>query len=327
MNKISFKQYLKEGEDALTRINTILDVMSEDEIDEFGWVLYDTFFDDEKDTAEDEVDFFYIDDIKEMIDILGPEFYESILDFLDDEEDAEDHSDYEENFDNMTEDEDDLDEAIDKSSPIYQTYVELKKKPLKELRDIVKTKQKIIDLSGVDKHSAISRILRSQYGDKKVAAVFGLSEAELEDEDLEESIVVTWVDRDYKKQKKIFKSKSSDAAGAAETKANNFAKKLKDNPDIRSVKVETINEGVSKRMMAKRFNRKKRKFMKTSAAELRRTQTIRKRENRAGRAGRLRYYRANKVKLAAYQKSRSDAIKKGKHKIKLRRKTGSGGGA
>lgn len=80
-----------------------------------------------------------------------------------------------------------------------------------------------------------------------------------------------------------------------------------------------MDEGVTRRMLNKNFNRKKRKFMKNTKADLRKTKAARKKDARQSRADRKRYYRANKAKIAAYQKSRADAIKKGKHKVKKRR--------
>lgn len=80
-----------------------------------------------------------------------------------------------------------------------------------------------------------------------------------------------------------------------------------------------IQEGVSRIMRQKNFNRKKRKFMSNTKADMRRTKAKRKMAARQNRAKRKRYYRANKKKISAYQKSRNTAISKGKHKVKLRR--------
>lgn len=174
----SFKTYLQENEDKLQQICDILDGLSEEEIDELGYVLYSEFFDaDEEFEEEDE---FEIDDVKDMVQALGAEFYDDILDLL-------------------------------------------------------------------------------------------------EPEDLD----------------------------------------LDDTEDL-----ENVEEGVGRRMLTKNFNRKKRKFMATSKAQLRRTKVKRKQDARKTKAARKRYYRANKVKIAAYQKSRAAAIKKGKHKVKVRRAAG-----
>jgi hypothetical protein len=83
-----------------------------------------------------------------------------------------------------------------------------------------------------------------------------------------------------------------------------------------------LDEGVSRIMKQRNMNRKKRKYMSTSRAKLRRTAAQRKRANRMNKNKRKRYYRANKQKIAAYQKSRRAAIKKGKHKVKIRRSAG-----
>ena len=74
-------------------------------------------------------------------------------------------------------------EAVDKSSDVYKEYLELKKKSIKELRDIIKRIHRVVDVSGYDKQGAISDILRSKHGNKKVAAAMGLDEeVELVDE-------------------------------------------------------------------------------------------------------------------------------------------------
>jgi hypothetical protein len=69
-----------------------------------------------------------------------------------------------------------LDEAADKSSDVYKEYLGLKKSSLKELRDMIKLRRKVVDVSGYDKQGAISYLLRSRYGDKAVAAALGLKE-------------------------------------------------------------------------------------------------------------------------------------------------------
>jgi hypothetical protein len=190
----SFKNFLAEAEDYLAMINTILDQLDDEELDEFGYVLYTDFFDTEEEEEpsaednaegetgeEDEADEpFTRADVDEMIQVLGPDLYLAVLELLDEDD--------------------------------------------------------------------------------------GTEWAGEEDEDLE--------------------------------------------------------EGVTRRMIAKNMNRKKRKFMKNSKAMMRKTKAVRKRLARKTKAKRRRYYRANKVKIAAYQKSRASAIKKGKHKVKLRRAAG-----
>ena len=69
-----------------------------------------------------------------------------------------------------------VDEAVDKSSDVYKEYLGLKKSSLKELRDMIKLRRKVVDVSGYDKQGAISYLLRSRYGDKAVAAALGLKE-------------------------------------------------------------------------------------------------------------------------------------------------------
>lgn len=72
---------------------------------------------------------------------------------------------------------DELEESVDKSSPIYKEYEELKKLPIKSLRNKLSQTHKIVDLKGYDKEGAISQILRDKHGDKKVDAAFGFSES------------------------------------------------------------------------------------------------------------------------------------------------------
>jgi len=81
-----------------------------------------------------------------------------------------------------------------------------------------------------------------------------------------------------------------------------------------------LEEGVTRRMSTSNMNRKKRKFMSLSGTKLRQQKATRKKAARMNKAARKRYYKANKQKIAAYQKSRREAIKSGKHKVKLRRK-------
>lgn len=177
-----FFRYLSESdpEAVLQEILDIMDTMSEEDIDEFGWVIYQEFFDPDPENPLSGDEFLRVDDVDEMIKELGPEVYEDILDLLDVED----------------EDEDDPEEQED-----------------------------------------------------------------------------------------------------------------------------GVEESVSRRLTTKRRNRKKRKYMKKSRAELRRSAAARKRKNRETRQSRKNYYRKNKKKISAYQKSRRDAIKKGKHKPKTRRNT------
>jgi nicotinic acid mononucleotide adenylyltransferase len=74
-----------------------------------------------------------------------------------------------------------IEEAVDKSSDVYKHYTELKKKSVKDLRNTIKGSHKVVDANGFDKHSAISHILRSHHGNKKVASAMGLDEANFAD--------------------------------------------------------------------------------------------------------------------------------------------------
>ena len=65
---------------------------------------------------------------------------------------------------------------IDKSSPIYKKYQELKKMPIKQLQNQVALINRGDDVKGYDKEGAVSEILRAKYGKRKVDKVFGFSE-------------------------------------------------------------------------------------------------------------------------------------------------------
>jgi hypothetical protein len=68
-----------------------------------------------------------------------------------------------------------LNEKVDKYSPIYKEYLQLKKLSIKSLRDKLSRNYKVVDLKGYDKEGAISQILRDKYGNKKVDKVFNES--------------------------------------------------------------------------------------------------------------------------------------------------------
>jgi hypothetical protein len=71
-----------------------------------------------------------------------------------------------------------VEEAVDKSSPVYKEYLSLKKKSIKDLRRMVDQQHRgPVDLSQYDKQGAISDLLRNQFGNKAVAAAMGLKEA------------------------------------------------------------------------------------------------------------------------------------------------------
>lgn len=89
-------------------INDELSQMDEEEINLFGYVLYNEFFDDEE-TAEDDYEDFTLEDVQAMIAELGAEFYADIADLLlPDEESDDEESDDEEEDD----EEEDIDEAV-----------------------------------------------------------------------------------------------------------------------------------------------------------------------------------------------------------------------
>ena len=79
-----FKKFLKENEDTLQQIYDILGDLSDEELNEFGEVLYNEFLD--SDEEFDEEDFYDIDDVKDMVKELSPESYDDILDLLEVEE-------------------------------------------------------------------------------------------------------------------------------------------------------------------------------------------------------------------------------------------------
>jgi len=114
-----FKQFLLEedGEDYLSDsqllalINGELADLSEDELFAFAYVLYYEFFEDE-DNPDDNYEDFNIDDVKEMIATLGPEYYVDILDLLlpDEEEDGFDWDSIE--LDDESGESEEMDEAV-----------------------------------------------------------------------------------------------------------------------------------------------------------------------------------------------------------------------
>lgn len=82
---------------------------------------------------------------------------------------------------------------------------------------------------------------------------------------------------------------------------------------------EELDEAVSRRLTTKNMNKKKRKYMGLSKSKLRQDKAKRQRDARSSKQKRKRYYKANKMKIKSYQKSRAEAIKKGKHKVKVRK--------
>ena len=72
----------------------------------------------------------------------------------------------------------DIDEGVDKSSPVYKEYLSLKKMSIGDLRKMVGQQHRgPVDLKSYDKQGAISDLLRNKFGGKKVDAAMGLSEA------------------------------------------------------------------------------------------------------------------------------------------------------
>ena len=82
---------------------------------------------------------------------------------------------------------------------------------------------------------------------------------------------------------------------------------------------DDLDEAVSRRMKTSDMNKNKRKYMNLSKSKYRQGKAERKKAARKNKAAAKRYYRANKKKIQAYQKSRSAAIKSGKHKVKVRK--------
>ena len=68
-------------------------------------------------------------------------------------------------------------EAVDNEHPIVKEYHALKKHDIKTLRSVIQRQSRVVDTSGFkNKDHAISHILRSKHGNKKVAQAFGLNE-------------------------------------------------------------------------------------------------------------------------------------------------------
>ncbi len=95
---MKFKQFLAESDEMLESIKKILQEMDSEELDDFGTFLVDMFLEDLPDDEYEEE--FDLEDIMEMIEALGMEFYDEILDEL---------SDIEDDWD---EDQKELDEAV-----------------------------------------------------------------------------------------------------------------------------------------------------------------------------------------------------------------------
>jgi len=67
-------------------------------------------------------------------------------------------------------------EGIDKSSDIYKEYLQLRKMPTKQLRNIVARANPSDDVRGYDKAGSIAQILRDRHGDRKVNQAMGFDQ-------------------------------------------------------------------------------------------------------------------------------------------------------
>jgi hypothetical protein len=66
-----------------------------------------------------------------------------------------------------------INEKVDKSSPIYKEYIDLKKLDTKTIRKMLSDKYRgPFDASGLNKEASISQYLRDKHGDKRVDSVF-----------------------------------------------------------------------------------------------------------------------------------------------------------
>ena len=84
---------------------------------------------------------------------------------------------------------------------------------------------------------------------------------------------------------------------------------------------DDLDEAFSNRMKSSNYNKNKRKFMIRSASEIRRNKIKARQNYRKNKISIKQYRSKNKAKIRAYQKSRRNAIRKGTHKVKLRRKS------
>jgi hypothetical protein len=100
---------------------------------------------------------------------------------------------------NCVPEEADLDEStIDKNHPIAKEYFDLKKKNLKDLKDMITQRSKISDTSEFrSKEHAASHLIRRIHGDKKVDQVFGFNE----EADLDEGKNLTDTKSDWRSDK------------------------------------------------------------------------------------------------------------------------------
>ena len=110
----------------------ILETMTEDEINDFGFYLYAEFFaSDDEDEDELALLYFTIDDVKAMIVELGEDFYQTIYDLLqpEDDEEGNDEDDYEDD-----EDEDEDDDEVFESVSRRMDVSNMNKSPRKYMK-------------------------------------------------------------------------------------------------------------------------------------------------------------------------------------------------
>lgn len=81
---------------------------------------------------------------------------------------------------------------------------------------------------------------------------------------------------------------------------------------------EDITEKVMRKMVV---NKNRRKFMTKSRTDLRKEQTVRRRENRMSKQERKQYYKRNRANILAYSRDYYLKNKSGKHFKKIRKKT------
>jgi hypothetical protein len=279
----------------LKKIFEILDEMSEEEIDQFGAYLYDEFFEDDSEEEEEEdcesddeeeCVPFTKEDVKEMIDALGDEMLDDVLDMLEEEPDDE-------------ESEDDMDESLN------EDWMKLSKVKADKVVKI-KTKR-----SGDNYFYVVSH-------DVKDKEFYVVTPKAYNNGDTDKTMTVNFED---------VVSVSTDDMPEKEEKGGkkpsgvttHVAKYGKDKEDLDESESEELSEAMTRRMSGKKMNKKRRKFMTKSKADMRKTASIRKRTNRKTLSKRKRVYRANKGRIKSYQASRATAIKKGKHIVKVRR--------
>lgn len=83
--------------------------------------------------------------------------------------------------------------------------------------------------------------------------------------------------------------------------------------------LDELDEAIKPRFTSKQHNKKRRKFMQKSKAQLNREKVKRRQQNRLNKQKRKQYYRKNKNKIKLYQKQYRKAVKKGTHRVKVRR--------